>query len=51
MVRESKHPDAQWLSSLLPADAAMSWQREVVLLRGGDDRRAFFFAGKLTFDN
>jgi hypothetical protein len=40
LARESRHPDAQWLASLLPAGDAVTAQRmaEVMLEQGGDDR-------------
>jgi hypothetical protein len=51
-VRDSEHPDAQWLGSLFP-DHVTTWKRvrEFLLQQGGDDRRALFFAGKLRRKN
>jgi hypothetical protein len=45
MARESQHPDARWLVSLLPTDSAVTHAslREVVL-KQGDDPRGMYIA-------
>jgi hypothetical protein len=48
LARESKHPDAQWLASLLPIGTPLTAEgMERVLLAQGDDPRALFLVWAL----
>jgi hypothetical protein len=47
-ARESKHPDAQWLAALFPADVAVTRERVAEVMRAqGDDARALFFVWRM----
>jgi hypothetical protein len=46
-VRECRHPDAQWLASLVPDDSMGKDDLGRVLLAQGEDRRALFLVGCL----
>jgi hypothetical protein len=48
MVRECRHPDAQWLASLFPAGVEVTSKRmREVMLEQGDDPRALYVAWKV----
>jgi tetratricopeptide (TPR) repeat protein len=47
IARECLHPDAQWLTSLLPAGSVTHQSLREVMQKQGDDPRALFIASEL----
>jgi hypothetical protein len=52
LMHACRHPDAQWLVSLLPADVDLTRQSvsEALLKNGGGDPRALFLAWRVAVD-